>query len=98
MLVDYATHYPEAVPLKNIRTQTLAQELHLIFSRVGFPSEVLTDQGTNFMSQVMQDLWKMLRVRPLRTSIYHPQTNGLVEQFNQTLKMMLRRFAREQPG
>ena len=44
-LVDYATRYPEAVPLKKIITEAVAEALHDIYSRVGIPKEELTDQG-----------------------------------------------------
>lgn len=44
-----------------------------------------------FMSKVMKDLCKLLQIKHLRTSVYHPQTDGLVERFNRTLKSMLRR-------
>ena len=40
-LVDYATRYPEAVPLKKITTETVAEALLNIYSRVGIPEEVL---------------------------------------------------------
>ena len=50
-LVDYATRYPEAVPLKKITTEAEAEVLLDIYSRVGIPEEVLTDQGTQFMSE-----------------------------------------------
>ena len=53
-LMDYATRYPEAVPLKNIDTVSVAEALFSIFSRVGFPREMLTDRGTQFMSDVMK--------------------------------------------
>ena len=56
------------------------------------PSEILTDQGTNFMSKLLSQL---LQVRWIRTSPYHPQTDGLVERFNGTLKSMLRKTAVE---
>ncbi|XP_077959398.1 retrovirus-related Pol polyprotein from transposon 297 [Gasterosteus aculeatus] len=47
------------------------------------------------MSRLMADLCALLKVKQLRTSVYHPQTDGLVERFNQTLKRMLRRVADE---
>ncbi|XP_042299936.1 uncharacterized protein LOC121917889, partial [Sceloporus undulatus] len=97
VVVDCATRYPEAVPLRSIQATRIAQELVKIFSRVGFPKEILTDQGSNFMSQTLQKMWELLRVKPLRTSIYHPQANGMVERFNRTLKGMLRKFVESHP-
>ncbi|XP_075753964.1 uncharacterized protein LOC142818437 [Pelodiscus sinensis] len=97
VVVDYATRYPEAVPLRNTLAPTLATELIKIFSRVGIPQEILTDQGTNVTSKLREELCKLLEVKTLRTAIYHPQTDGLVERFNQTLKAMLRRFVIEEP-
>ncbi|KAL1259008.1 hypothetical protein QQF64_009585 [Cirrhinus molitorella] len=95
VIVDYATRYPEAVPLRKATAKAIAQELFLLFSRVGIPAEILTDQGTLFMSRLMADLCRLLQVKQLRTSVYHPQTDGLVERFNQTLKQMLRRVTAE---
>ncbi|KAL1248768.1 hypothetical protein QQF64_022086 [Cirrhinus molitorella] len=95
VIVDYATRYPEAVPLRKATAKAIAQELFLLFSRVGIPAEILTDQGTPFMSRLMADLCRLLQVKQLRTSVYHPQTDGLVERFNQTLKQMLRRVTAE---
>jgi len=50
-LVDFATRYPEAVPLKNINTETVAEALVDIFSRLGVPEEILSDLGTQFVSE-----------------------------------------------
>ena len=47
VLVDYATRYPEAVPLRNISAKSVAQALFHIISRVGMPKEILTDQVKN---------------------------------------------------
>eukprot|EP00731_Ephydatia_muelleri_P014661 Em0008g381a len=91
VICDYATRYPEAVPMKSVDAEKVAEELVKMFARVGIPGEILTDQGSNFTSQLLAELYRMLHIRPIRTSPYHPQTDGLVERFNQTLKAMLRK-------
>ena len=96
-LVDYATRYPEAVPLKRIDTETVAEALVGMFCRLGFPEEVLSDLGTQFVSECMTQVAKLLSIRQLTTSPYNPSCNGLVERFNSTLKTMLRRLCSEQP-
>ncbi|XP_040262454.1 uncharacterized protein LOC120978250, partial [Bufo bufo] len=91
-IVDYATRYPEAVALSNIQAETVAEALVKVFSRVGFPKEVLSDQGTQFTAEITQQIWKTCGVKSLTSSPYHPQTNGLCERFNGTLKQMLKSF------
>ncbi len=95
VIIDYATRYPEAIPLRKATAKAIAQELFLLSSRVGIPAEILTDQGTPFMSRLMADLCRLLKVKQLRTTVYHPQADGLVGRFNQTLKQMLRWVAAE---
>ena len=89
VMCDYGTRYPEAVPLKSIEAEKIAEEL------LAIPKEILTDQGSNFTSQLLAELYRLLKVSAIRTSPYHPQTDGLVERFNQTLKEMLRKSAQE---
>ncbi|KAK7087136.1 hypothetical protein V1264_021225 [Littorina saxatilis] len=96
-LVDYATRYPEAVPLKKIDTETVAEALVDIFSRIGVPEEILTDLGTQFVSECMEEVNRLLSIRHLTTTPYHPMCNGLVEKFNATLKSTLKKLCSEQP-
>ena len=96
-VVDFATRYPEAVALKNISTTAVAEALVSIFARVGIPEEILSDQGTQFTSDLMKEVGRLLSVKQLTTTPYHPQCNGLVERFNGTLKTMLRRMCTERP-
>ena len=95
VICDYATRYPEAVPLRSIDAAHVAEELLKFFARVGIPTDILTDQGSNFMSKLLTETYRMLGVKPIKTTPYHPQTDVLVERFNQTLKAMLRGSATE---
>ena len=52
---------------------------------------MLTDEGTNFTSALLRALYRLIGIKALRTSPYHPKTDGLVERFNRTLKAMLRK-------
>ncbi|KAJ8351611.1 hypothetical protein SKAU_G00230870 [Synaphobranchus kaupii] len=61
VVLDYATRYPEAIPLRTMATKGIARELMLLFSRVGLPEEILTDQGTPFMSEIMRDLCQLMK-------------------------------------
>lgn len=96
-MVDYATRYPDAVALPSVETERVAEALVEMFSRVGVPREVLSDRGTNFTSEVMKEVSRLLSVKQLHTSPYHPIANGLVERFNGTLKQMLKRMCQERP-
>lgn len=85
--VDYCTRFPEAFLLRSPTTAAIADHLLEYFSRVGYPKEILTDQGTPFVSKLMKQVCKLLDIRHIKTSVYHPQTDGLVERYNGTLKL-----------
>ena len=94
-LVDFATCYPEAVPLKNINMETVAETL--ADSRLRVPEEILSDLGTQFVSDCMKEVTRLLSIKQLITTSYHPMCNGLTEKFNGTMKSMLKRLCSKQP-
>ena len=97
-LVDFATRYPEAVALAKTDTESIAEALLGIFSRVGLPTEILSDNGPQFVSSVMKEVARLASMRQIHSSPYHPQANGLCEKFNGTLKKKLRRMSSEKPS
>ena len=96
-VVDYATRYPEAIPLKTVTTEAVAEALMDVFCRIGVPEEILSDLGSQMVSDCMKEVMRLMSVNQLTTTPYHPMCNGLVERFNGTLKTMLRRLCSEQP-
>ena len=54
-LVDFATRYPEAVPLTNIDSETIAEALVNIFCRLWVPEEILSDLGTKPSSMKLHE-------------------------------------------
>ena len=95
--VDRATRYPEAIALTSIEAEKVADALISIFSRVGLPDSILSDQGSNFVSEVLKQVAALLRIQLTTNLQYHQQTNGLVERFNGTLESMSREYVYEVP-
>lgn len=93
--MDYATRYPEALPLRTVDAKTVSVALMEVFSGIGIPQELLTDQGSNFLSVMMTQLFNLLGIKHLKTSPYHPQTDGMVERFNGSLKSMIQKKLRD---
>ena len=64
-LADYVTSYPEAVPLKSVIMEVVAEVLVDIHSRLGIPEEVLTDLGKQFTSKCMSEVSRLLSIKQL---------------------------------
>ena len=88
--MDNFTKYVEAVPMANQEATSVAKALvDNIIVRYGAPLQILTDQGTNFEGHLFRELCRQLGIDKVRTSSYHPSSNGLIERFHRTLNAML---------
>ncbi len=91
VMSDHFNKRVEAVSLPNQRAETVARAfVDEVIARNGVPTKLLTDQGRNFESDLMRK-----GVKKLRTSLYHPQTDGQVERFNRTLKGILTTYVNQ---
>ena len=89
--VDRFTRWVEAIPLPDIRAATVASAFVSGWvARFGVPARVTTDRGSQFESQLWQELSSILGCTRHRTTSYHPQSNGLVERVHRQLKGALR--------
>lgn len=74
-----------------MKAETVDRELAVLFTL----KQVVMDQGAAFMSETLKAMRCLTGVQPLCTSVYHPQTNCLVDMSNGTLKWMLQKFVHE---
>ena len=84
--------FPEAIPLRNIKTKTIIETLVKFFTFVGLPKSVQSAQGSNFMSGVFQQVMQKLGIKQYRSSAYYPESQGALERFHQTLINMIRSY------
>ncbi|XP_055924624.1 protein NYNRIN-like [Argiope bruennichi] len=92
-MIDRFTRWPEAVPIPDMTAQTVAQNFfkHWI-ARFGCPVRITTDQGRQFESDLFRALSQLLGIKRIRSSPYHPQANGLIEEFHRPLKAALKAY------
>ena len=79
-IVDYATRYPEAIALPKIETERVVEALLEIFCHVGLLKEVLSDRGTQFISELMQGVCKLVSIKQLFTTTYNKSAMGFVKE------------------
>ena len=96
-MIDYATRYPEAVALKNIRTETIADALFTLWTRLGIPEQLLSDNASNFTGKLMEEVLEILKIKHRVTAVYNPRSNGACERANGQIKQMIRKMCNEQP-
>ena len=94
--MDYFTKWAEAYALQDQQAETVARMLVTQFiCRYGVPSQIHSDQGTDFESKLFRTLCQLLEIDKTRTTAYHPQSDGLVERFNRTLETMLSMYCKK---
>ena len=89
VVVDHFTKWVQLFAMETQTAEDVAKRLMLVFYRHGIPETILSDQGTNFQSVLLAELYELLNIHKVRTSPYHPQTDGLTERLNRTLQAML---------
>ena len=94
-LMCATTRYPEAIPLRNISAKTIVKQLLKYFTSFGIPKEIQSDRGSNFTSDLFGSVLGELGIKQTLSSAYHPESQGVLERWHQTLKTMLKKFCLE---
>ena len=93
---DYFSKWIDAWAMPDMETDTIVDILvpH-VFCQWGLPLHIHSDRGSQFESELFQKLCAALGITKTRTTAYHPQSNGMIERFNQTLETMLSKYVSE---
>lgn len=89
------THFPEAIPLSSITARAITKALVKFFTLFGLLKIVQRNQGMNFTSQTFSQVLKRLGIKHNVSTAYHPESQGALERFHQTLKSMLHTYSFE---
>ena len=89
--VDSYSCWLDVQPLKNLKSTTLIDSFRDIFKYVGIPDSIVTDNGSNFVSDEMSKFFNSNYIKHFKTPAYHHQSNGLAERYIQHLKLFLRK-------
>lgn len=89
VMIDYFTKWAEAKAVRNLTAITTIKFYDEVFHRLGFPKRILSDNGSNFVAEETKKYLDDHAIIHSKATPYHPETNGLCERFNKTLKHVL---------
>ncbi|KAL7297126.1 hypothetical protein TKK_0009546 [Trichogramma kaykai] len=92
-MIDRYARWPEAVPIADMQAATVARAfVETWVARYGVPETITTDQGMQFDGELIARLCKLFGSNKIRTTPYHPQSNGLLERWQRDFKSALMCF------
>ncbi|KAL2092522.1 hypothetical protein ACEWY4_012320 [Coilia grayii] len=87
VIIDKFSKWVEAIPTRNNTAHTVARVLaNQIIPLYGAPVQIESDQGTHFTGQIVNDMCKLLNIEQRLHIPYRPQSSGMVERANRTIK------------
>ena len=90
-MIDRSTRWFEAIPLASMTAEVVLETFIATWvSRFGVPAKVTTDQGTQFTSGTWASWCVERGIEHIKTTAYHPKSNGMVERLHRQIKEALR--------
>jgi len=97
-IVDSATRFPSLVAMKRIDSVSVAEALLGVWTTLGVPRIVHSDNGTQLISEAMKEVYALMGIKGQSGPCYRPQANSVVERFHSTMKNILRKLVAETPN
>ena len=90
IITDYYSLWPEVYQLRRATSKNTITTMKDVFSRHGIPSELVTDNGSQYKSNIFRKFAKEWGLEHNTSSPRYPQSNGLAEASVKTVKMMMK--------
>ncbi|XP_059281371.1 uncharacterized protein LOC132035070 [Lycium ferocissimum] len=97
--IDYITKWVEETSHKSITKKVVAGFVRSsVICRFGIPESIITDNGENLNSHLMNDICEQFKITHRNSTAYRPQMNGAVEAANKNIKRILRKMTDNYKG
>jgi len=92
MVVDHFSKHLIAVPVKNKKAETIVRAVkeNVLPYLMRIPRRILTDNGSEFLAKIFEDMLDYHNIEHLYSSPYHAPGNGAVERSNRTITEFLK--------
>lgn len=91
VIVDAYSNWVEVEIMPSMTSTAVIRSLRKCFATHGLPDVIVSDNGTAFTSQEMQDFLRLNAVRFMYTAPYHPASNGRAERMVREVKATLKK-------
>ena len=93
VFVDYISKFPIVKRLEGLSAESLITTIKVIFAEYGIPHKLMSDAGTNFVSDKFWKFCNSINVEQAVLLVYHHQSNGQVEACIKFVKFTLKKCA-----
>jgi transposase InsO family protein len=93
---DDLTKFVATIPILKQDVETVACEfVQNIVLKYEIPKVIMTNQGANFLSELFMSVCKLLQIKKIQTTAFHPESNGSLERGHNVLVEYLRHYIAE---
>ena len=92
LIVDSHSKWMEVFPMTSTTAKCTINVIQCLFARYGFPREVVTDNGPQFIADEFKSFLKARGIKHTLCPPYHPSSNGLAERHVQTFKRLFNKY------